>query len=175
MKPGTQFGRGGKRYEAVVGNCKDCAAAFDGELCKVMPACAGLSFKEIPITAIAKEIIAPVLGRKDDSSKLDVTLFFDDLPHAIEAVTEVLQWAITKKQPVPYERGSWQGVTDFQRRYRAAMLRHTIDMAKEAKVNGLPQEQATDAETNLRQLAHIATDAMFMLEMAVRKDKGLTA
>lgn len=116
-----------------------------------------------------------VAGRKDDSGKLDVTLFFDDLPNAIEAVTEVLQWAVTKKQPVPYERGSWQNVEDFSRRYRGAQLRHQLNRAK-AKISGAADGidgEPLDHETGLMELAHIATDAMFLLEMAVRKVKGL--
>lgn len=111
----------------------------------------------------------PAAGRKDDGGKLDVTLLFNDLPHAIEAVTEVLQWAITKKQPKPYERGSWQHVPDFQRRYQAAQLRHELNRAKSA-IAGKPE---TDHETGLLELAHVATDALFRLEMAVRKAKGL--
>lgn len=123
--------------------------------------------------------LPPVAGRKDDDGKLDVTLFFDDLPHAIEGVTEVLQWAITKKQPVPYERGSWQMVEDFGRRYRGAQLRHELNRAKSFKEdqghagNTADGKEPTDAETGLLELAHIATDAMFRLEMAVRKIKGL--
>jgi hypothetical protein len=118
-------------------------------------------------------------GRKDDAGKLDVTLFFDDFPHAIEAVTEVLQWAITSKAPTPYERGSWQGVSDFGRRYRGAMLRHTLNRAKAFKEDrghsGTSADgvEPVDAETGLLELAHIATDAMFLLEMAVRKTKGM--
>lgn len=106
-------------------------------------------------------------GRKDDSGKLDITLFFDDLPNAIEGVTEVLQWAITKKQPVPYERGSWQGVEDFQRRYRAAQLRHQLNQAKARQAG--EGDFGRDWETGLLELQHIATDAMFMLEMAMRE------
>lgn len=115
------------------------------------------------------EVAGEPAGRKDDSGKLDVTLFFNDLPHAIEAVTEVMQWAITKKQPVPYERGSWQLVEDFQRRYQGAQLRHELNRAKSA-LAGNPE---VDHETALLELAHIATDAMFRLEMALRKAKGL--
>jgi hypothetical protein len=110
-----------------------------------------------------------VPGRKDDNGKLDITLLFDDLPHALEAVTEVLQWAITRKQPLPYERGSWQGVEPFQLRYRAAQLRHMLDAAKEAKMTGVPAHLTRDKETGLLQLAHVATDAMFQLEMAIRE------
>ena len=107
-------------------------------------------------------------GRKDDSAKLDMTLVIDDLPHALEAVAEVMQWAITKKKPQPYERGSWQNVTDFQRRYRAAMIRHTLNAAK-SRIAGAAE---TDAETGLLELAHIATGALFQLEMAIRKQRG---
>ena len=111
-----------------------------------------------------------VPGRKDDTGKLDITLLFDDMPHALEAVTEVLQWAITKKQPVPYERGSWQGVSPFQRRYRAAQLRHMLNAAKAVVRGDAAQSHLTrDAETGLLELAHIATDAMFQLEMAIRE------
>jgi hypothetical protein len=117
---------------------------------------------------------SPVAGRKDDAGKLDITLLFDDLPHALEAVTEVLQWAITKKQPVPYVRGSWQGVEPFQVRYRAAQLRHMLDAAKDKLAGVVPESHlATDRETGLLQLAHVATDALFQLEKAVRQIKGI--
>lgn len=112
-----------------------------------------------------------VPGRKDDTGKLDITLLFDDCPHALEAITEVLQWAITKKQPTPYVRGSWQGVEPFQVRYRAAQLRHMLNAAKVGVLLGgsVPSHLARDQETGLLELAHIATDAVFQLEMACRE------
>lgn len=112
-------------------------------------------------------------GRKDDSQKLDLTLLFDDCPHALEAIAEVLQWAVTKKLPKPYERGSWQGVTDFFRRYRAAGYRHQLGSAKSALLNKNAIHFQRDEETGLLELAHIATDAVFQLEKAVRAQKGL--
>lgn len=165
-------------------SCDGCAARHDIVLCRSFPSgCAaeGASFIWIKSQDVgepnqdAEVPAAPTPehrqpnGRKDDSGKLDVTLLFDDMPHALEAVTEVLQWAITKKQPVPYERGSWQGVEDFQRRYRGAQLRHELNRSK-SKLAGKP---AVDHETGLRELAHIATDALFRLEMACRAEKGL--
>lgn len=105
-------------------------------------------------------------GAKDDGGKLDVTLLFDDMPNALYEVTKVLQWAITEKKPVPYERGSWQSVPDFQRRYRAAQLRHMLNAAIQRIDN--PASNPVDHETGLLELAHIATDALFQLEMAVR-------
>jgi hypothetical protein len=110
----------------------------------------------------------PVPGRKDDAAKIDVTLLFDDCPRALYAVAEVLQWAVTKKQPTPYARGSWQGVEPFQPRYRAAQLRHILDAALGVTA-GIPSHLTRDAETGLLQLAHNATDAIFQLEMACRE------
>lgn len=114
-----------------------------------------------------------VPGRKDDSQKLDLTLLFDDCPHALEAIAEVLQWAVTKKQPKPYDRGSWQGVTDFFRRYRAAAYRHQLGAAKGALLKKDAIHFQRDEETGLLELAHIATDAIFQLEKAVRAQKGI--
>lgn len=117
--------------------------------------------------------VAPFPGRKDDTAKLDMTLLWD-MPHALEGVCEVLQWAITKKEPVPYKRGSWQAVQPFQLRYSAASMRHELNLAKRAIDNpGDHPELARDPETGLLELAHIATNAMFRLEMAVRKIKGI--
>jgi hypothetical protein len=162
---------GGKSYETQPDEglpCKGCAAENSVNLCHALPGCTKVVWVEKRAT-----VAAPAAGRKDDGGKLDVTLFFDDLPFAIEAVTEVLQWAVTKKQPTPYERGSWQGVDDFQRRYRAAQLRHELNRAKALKGNAVPTGEPTDAETGLMELAHIATDALFRLEMAVRHQKGI--
>ena len=39
-------------------------------------------------------------ARKDDSGKLDMTLL-DEMPRAVKALGEVMQWAITKKAPIP--------------------------------------------------------------------------
>lgn len=109
----------------------------------------------------------PPAGRKDDSGKLDMTLF-DDMPRALEAVAEVMQWAITKKQPVPYVRGSWLGVTAD--RYRAAIKRHDSSACRQA--NDKPGSVARcqrDDETKLLHLAHMACSALFALELTLRE------
>lgn len=111
-------------------------------------------------------------GRKDDSGKLDMTLF-DDMPHALEAVCEVMQWAITKKQPKPYIRGSWLGVEPD--RYRAAILRHMSASSKQAALRVETASNAPrferDDETSLLHLAHIACSALFALELTLREMK----
>ena len=109
----------------------------------------------------------PVPGRKDDSGKLDMTLL-DDMPRALEAVVEVMQWALTKKKPIPYERGSWLGVEAD--RYRAATLRHNTASAKQASTcpQSLPARLQKDDETGLLHLAHMACSALMALENTLR-------
>lgn len=119
-------------------------------------------------------------SRKDDSGKLDMTLL-DDMPNAIEAVVEVMQWAITKKLPVPYVRGSWQGVSAD--RYRAAIERHHSASRKQSVISRMASRNSLtvkrdvdiearfmrDGETNLLHLAHIACSALMALENTIRE------
>lgn len=106
------------------------------------------------------------IGRKDDSGKLDMTLL-DDMPRAVAAIVEVMQWAITDKKPKPYDRGSWLGV--HADRYRAAFMRHNRDAAQQASVSNTPTRFERDKETNLLHLSHIACSAMMALENALRE------
>ena len=107
-----------------------------------------------------------VEGRKDDSGKLDMTLL-DDMPRAINAVVEVMQWAVTKKEPTPYERGSWLGV--HAERYRSAQQRHRIDAALQASISGGAARFERDKETNMLHLAHEACSALMALENTLRE------
>ena len=107
-----------------------------------------------------------VAGRKDDSGKLDMTML-DDMPRAINAVVEVMQWAVTKKEPTPYERGSWLGV--HAERYRAAQQRHRIASALQASISGGAARFERDKETNLLHLAHEACSALMALENTLRE------
>lgn len=108
-----------------------------------------------------------VPGRKDDSGKLDMTLL-DDMPRALMAVVEVMQWAITKKEPIPYDRSSWLGV--HADRYRAAILRHRTAAAKQASAVGTEEARfQPDDETKLLHLAHEATSALMALENTLRE------
>jgi len=107
-----------------------------------------------------------VPGRKDDSGKLDMTLL-DDMPRAMAALVEVMQWAITDKKPTPYVRGSWLGV--HADRYRAAILRHNRDAGQQASTSNQPTRFERDKETNLLHLAHQACSAMMALENTLRE------
>lgn len=117
---------------------------------------------------------AATTSRKDDAGKLDMTLL-DTMPNALRAVVEVMQWAVTKKLPVPYERGSWQGV--HADRYRAAIKRHDRDACDQyvssapIESNRTPPRFQCDKETELLHLAHIATSALMALENTIRELK----
>ena len=115
--------------------------------------------------ALVSRVAATPTARKDDSGKLDMTLL-DDMPRALAAVAEVMQWAITKKQPAPYVRGSWLGV--HADRYRAAVLRHNNGQGKQATADEAPRF-TRDAETSLLHQAHIACSALMALENTLRE------
>ena len=132
----------------------------------VLPNGQRLHFSHFSVAQAPAPVQSPVAGRKDDSGKLDMTLL-DDMPRALAAVVEVMQWAITKKQPMPYERSSWLGV--IPDRYRAAILRHNNDAASQSSVTGLPVRFQTDIETGLLHLAHQACSAMMALENTLRE------
>lgn len=115
------------------------------------------------LTAVAGDALIPstkIVGRKDDSGKVRMELMAS-LSRAYEGVAKVLTWAVTKKKPIPYEPGSWQGVDDFYNRYLGALKRHLVNIER----NG---PYARDHETELLDLYHLATDAMFLAEMATR-------
>lgn len=118
---------------------------------------------------LAKQEPVTTTARKDDSGKLDMTLL-DDMPLALKAVVEVMQWAVTQKKPKPYERGSWLGV--HADRYRAAFLRHNRDACEQSKATGVEARFETDYETKMLHLAHIATSALMALENTLREQKG---
>ena len=106
-------------------------------------------------------------GRKDDVGKLRTDLLLDGFPRALTSVAQVLDWAVTAKQP-PYADGGWQYVTPFQPRYRAAMMRHILNAATAAGNNGRCFSEQVDDETGLPELAHIAACVLMQLEMMLR-------
>lgn len=127
------------------------------------------SYFELVYRASATVGPAPTVGRKDDSGKLDFTLL-DDMPRALSAVVEVMQWASTKKEPVPYDRGSWIGVDPA--RYNAAQQRHNVAASLQASKSGGNRELELDPETNLLHAAHKACSALMELELILRKKEA---
>ena len=95
-------------------------------------------------------------GAKLDAGKPDLTLL-QQLDKALCAVAEVMEYGARK-----YTRGGWQEVPDGIRRYTAAELRHIF---KE-------EIESHDPETDLLHAAHGACNALFRLELILRKQEN---
>lgn len=95
-------------------------------------------------------------GMKFDGGKARVDLLLDGCPRAITAVSEILTFGAKK-----YADHSWQGVEQGESRYKAALLRHLLAHASGEKL---------DSESGMSHLAHAACNAMFILELELRKD-----
>lgn len=98
----------------------------------------------------------PATDMKFDGDKARVDLLLDGCPKAIEAVSQVLTFGAKK-----YADHSWQGVDKGPSRYKAALLRHLLAHAAGERL---------DSESGLSHLAHAACNAMFILELELKKD-----
>lgn len=94
-------------------------------------------------------------GLKFDGGKARVDLLVDGVPNALTGVAEVLTFGAQK-----YETHSWQQVEGGPERYKAAMLRHLLAHSK---------GELVDPESGLPHLAHLACNALFILELEYRK------
>ena len=85
---------------------------------------------------------------------------WDLLPlELIEQVIKVLTFGANK-----YTDNGWQSVPNGYNRYRGALLRHLVAAEK-----GILH----DEETGLYHLAHMATNALFMLHFKLKEDNEL--
>lgn len=96
-------------------------------------------------------------GMKFDGGKPRMSLLFDGCPNALEAVASVLTFGAEK-----YAAHSWQTVPEGEERYKSALLRHLTAVGKGEEL---------DSESNLHHLAHAACNALFILELELRKRK----
>lgn len=97
-------------------------------------------------------------GMKYDGDKPRMDLLVSGCPNALEAVGTVLTFGASK-----YAAHSWQTVPNGDERYLAALIRHLTAIGK--------GEQA-DPESGLSHLAHVACNALFILELECRKKTG---
>lgn len=101
---------------------------------------------------------AGVGGMKYDGGKARMALLFDGCPNALEAVGQVLTFGAQK-----YAAHSWQTVPEGEERYKSALLRHLLAVGKGEEI---------DPESNLHHLAHAACNALFILELELRKQNA---
>lgn len=90
-------------------------------------------------------------GLKFDGDKPRWTLMMQGLAYALGLVVSVLTFGARK-----YEAHSWRQVENGPERYRDALYRHLA--AYEAG-------EVNDPESGLPHLAHVTTNAMFLLEL----------
>lgn len=91
----------------------------------------------------------PELGAKFDSGKLRFSLLTRGLAISLRRVAEVLTYGANK-----YSANSWQSVPNAKERYEDALDRH---------LNSWKLGEIRDPESGLPHLAHIATNALFLL------------
>ena len=101
---------------------------------------------------------AEALGAKYDAGKPRPGLMLVDFAMAIEAVAEVTTFGAKKYSP-----HSWMTVPDARDRYHDAFLRHILKDAKGEKV---------DPESGLLHAAHVAWNALALLELKLRETHG---
>lgn len=140
-----------------------CDVARRCELCELEsqspteePCASCSTFAERPEWRPKRSLLAdaPEPGAKHDSGKPR----YDLLPAAAEAeIVEVLTHGADKYAP-----DNWRKVTDPVERYYAALRRHLAAWR-------LGEE--LDSESGLRNLAHVATNAVFLMELT-RKEQA---
>ncbi len=107
---------------------------------------------EEPVSEVLKQ---PEIGQKHDQGKLRPTLLFQSLPNAVHQTIEVLQYGANK-----YGDENWKQVDP--KRYKDALLRHLL-----AYLAG----EEHDKESDLKHLAHISSNVLFLLEHEAMQDK----
>ena len=90
-------------------------------------------------------------GVKLDSGKGEFSLLLRGCANAVSKVVDVLTFGAKK-----YTRDGWQTVDDAERRYTDALYRH---------MNAIHKGEHLDPESGLSHRAHVATNAMFLLEL----------
>lgn len=101
-----------------------------------------------------------ILGAKHDAGKIRAGVMFVDFPHALEAVAKVSTFGCQKYAP-----HSWTNVPDAEARYFDAFMRHLLAEAK---------GEIVDKESGLDHLAHVAWNALALLELHLRRAEAPT-
>lgn len=91
-----------------------------------------------------------VIGHKDDSGKPHMNLLLQEIPNALEEISNCLRLGEQK-----YGRGNWKRVENKEDRYLAALLRHLTAYHKGEK---------KDPESGRSHLAHVAVNSLFLLD-----------
>lgn len=94
--------------------------------------------------------------------KLNTLLLHRDLANALEAVNRVLHWGCNERQP-PYPETGWKDVP--LDKYKQALLRHQSEWLKDPS--------SIDYESGKLHLAHMATNALILLQRWTEEGKNV--
>lgn len=94
-------------------------------------------------------------GVKHDQDKPHMNLLFQEVPNALVEVSKALRMGELK-----YGRENWKKVEHLEDRYLAALLRHLV---------AIQMGEKQDKESGLSHLAHVAVNAMFLLDYEASK------
>jgi hypothetical protein len=129
---------------------------FDGK--EVYTGYSGISVDGLKLVTpreVIEETFAPLEGTdagvKLDQGKTEMSLLMQGCANAIQKVAEILTFGAKK-----YTRNGWQTVDDAERRYTDALYRH---------MNAIHRGEKIDPESGLSHRAHVACNAMFLLEL----------
>lgn len=95
-----------------------------------------------------------VAGLKHDQDKPHMNLLLQEVPNALVEVSRALRMGEEK-----YGRGNWRIVENKEDRYLAALMRHLV---------AIHQGEKNDPESGLSHLAHVAVNALFLLDSEVK-------
>lgn len=96
-------------------------------------------------------------GAKLDDGKV-MAAVLEDFALALMAVAEVGTFGAKK-----YSRGGWQSVENGEQRYTDALWRHLLK----------GRHEAIDPDSDLKHAAHAVWNALAVLELQLRRERGL--
>lgn len=98
------------------------------------------------------------VGVKHDQDKPHMNLLLQEVPNALVEVSKALRMGEEK-----YGRGNWRIVENKEDRYLAALMRHLV---------AIHQGEHKDSESGLSHLAHVAVNALFLLDGSVNEKEN---
>lgn len=132
--------------------CRDHAWPYFTVQC---PSCAMNAMKITDgINVYKTPLVETVEGVKYDQDKPHMNLLLQEIPNALVEVSECLRIGEQK-----YGRGNWRKVENKEDRYLAALMRHLTAYYK---------GERTDPESGKSHLAHVAVNALFLLDSEVK-------
>lgn len=106
---------------------------------------------EVSAAGVLKRAMDRTGGMKADDGKMRFSLLLEGMPRGLARVVEILEYGAKKYAP-----HNWKKVENGLERYKEALERHVV--SREGILG-------VDPESGLRHVAHVACNALFLLEI----------